>query len=180
MEDISIQKVDRKSWNSHGSGDDRNFKSVGLGVVIEPGVRIFLAQSIELGNDVYIGHDTILKGYMNRRFIIGDGSWIGPQCFMYASGGIEIGAAVGIGPGVSIITSQHDTGDISIPILHAPLKHAPVVIGDGADIGCGTVILPGVTIGRGAQIGAGSVVTQDIPDFTIAAGGPARVIRERV
>lgn len=180
MREISTQKIDRKSWDSHGSGDDRNFKSVGYGVVIEPGARIFLAQFIELGDDVYIGHDAILKGYMDRRFVIGHGTWIGPQCFMYASAGIEIGASVGIGPKVSIITSRHDTGDISIPILHAPLKHARVVIGDGADIGCGTIILPGVSVGDGVQIGAGSVVTGDIPEFTIAAGIPARVIRDRL
>lgn len=179
MSDILTQKINAKSWDSHGSGDDRNFKSVGYGVVIEPGARIFLARFIELGDDVYIGHDAILKGYFERRFVIGAGSWIGPQCFMYASCDIEIDAHVGIGPKVSIITSRHDTSDISIPILHAPLKHASVVIGEGADIGCSTVILPGVTIGKGAQIGAGSVVTRDIPEFTIAAGIPARVIRER-
>jgi acetyltransferase-like isoleucine patch superfamily enzyme len=179
MGDMLTQQINRKSWDSHGSGDDRNFKSVGFGVVIEPGVRIFLAQSMELGDDVYIGHDAILKGYVDRRFVIGSGTWIGPQCFMYASAGIEIGAHVGIGPKVSIITSQHEINNISIPILHAPLKHAPVVIGDGSDIGCGTIILPGVRIGRGAQIGAGSVITCDIPDFAIAAGVPARIIRER-
>ena len=179
MKDMLTKKIDGKSWNSHGSGDDRDFKCIGRGVVIEPGARIFLAQFIELGDDVYIGHDTILKGYFDRRFVIGAGTWIGPQCFMYASAGIEIGAHVGIGPKVSIITSQHDTADISIPILHAPLRHAPVEIGDGADVGCGTIVLPGVTIGPGAQIGAGSIVTRDIPEFTTAAGIPARVIRER-
>ena len=124
-------------------------------------------------------NDSIIKGYFENRFHIGEGTWIGPQCFMYASAGIEIGKHVGIGPKVVIVTSQHDMGDRSLPILHAPLKHAPVVIGDGSDIGCSAVILPGVTIGAGAQIGAGSVVTKDVPAYVIAAGAPARVIRER-
>jgi acetyltransferase-like isoleucine patch superfamily enzyme len=179
MKDVLTQKIAGKTWKSHGSGDDRDFKSIGRGVIIEPGARIFLARFIELGDDVYIGHDSILKGYFDRRFVIGAGTWIGPQCFMYASGGIKIGPHVGIGPKVTIITSQHDTADISIPILHAALKHAPVEIGDGADIGCGTIILPGAAIGQGAQIGAGSVVTGHIPGFTVATGVPARVVRER-
>ena len=176
---LKLEKINSKTWNSHGPGDDRNFKSIGHGVVIEPGARIFLARFIEIGDNVYIGHDSIIKGYFDNHFTIGSGTWIGPQCFMYASSGIEIGQHVGIGPKVVIVTSQHDISDKSIPILHAPLRHAPVVIGDGADIGCASLILPGVRIGAGAQVGAGSVVTRDIPAYTVAAGTPAKVIRER-
>lgn len=176
---LKIDKAALKNWNSHGPGDDRNFKSIGQDVVIEPGARIFLARFIEIRDNVYIGHDSVIKGYYDNHFVIGTGTWIGPQCFMYASAGIEIGEHVGIGPKVVIVTSQHDISDTSIPILHAPLLHAPVVIGDSADIGCATVILPGVTIGAGVQIGAGSVVTKDIPAYTVAAGAPAKVIRER-
>ncbi|MEE9554162.1 MAG: acyltransferase [candidate division Zixibacteria bacterium] len=176
---MKIDIATSKTWNSHGAGDERDFKSIGEGVIIEPGARVFLAQFIEIGDNVYIGHDSIIKGYYDNRFVIGNGTWIGPQCFMYASAGIEIGLHVGIGPKVVIVNSQHDIGDVSMPILHAPLKHAPVVIGDGVDIGCSAIILPGVTIGAGAQIGAGSVVTKDVAAYTIVAGTPARVLRER-
>ena len=55
---------------------------------------------------------------------------------------------------------------------------APVRIGKGVLIGIGTVILPGVTIGEGAVVGAGAVVTKDIPPYTLAAGIPAKVLRE--
>ena len=48
----------------------------------------------------------------------------------------------------------------------------PITIGDGAWIGAGAIILPGITIGKYAVIGAGSVVTKDVPDYTIAAGNP--------
>ncbi len=173
------QEITSKKWNSHGPGDDRDFRRLGEGVVIEDGVRVFLARYVEIGDDVYVGHDAIIKGYYDRKLVIGSGTWIGPRCFIYASGDIEIGEHVGIGPGVSIITSQHDIDDSEIPILHSPLRHGRVVIGDGADIGALSVILPGVNIGRGAQIGAGSVVNKDIPDFAVAVGTPARVIRKR-
>jgi acetyltransferase-like isoleucine patch superfamily enzyme len=52
-----------------------------------------------------------------------------------------------------------------------------VRIGDGSWLGHGTVVLPGATIGRHVVIGANSVVRGDIPDFTVAAGNPARVLR---
>ena len=54
----------------------------------------------------------------------------------------------------------------------------PIHIGRGVHVGMGSIICPGVTIGDGVIIGAGSVVTRDIPPYTVAAGVPARVIRE--
>jgi acetyltransferase-like isoleucine patch superfamily enzyme len=54
-----------------------------------------------------------------------------------------------------------------------------VTIGNGSDLGVGCTVLPGVTIGRGVQVGAGAVVASDLPDYAVAAGVPARVIRFR-
>jgi acetyltransferase-like isoleucine patch superfamily enzyme len=61
--------------------------------------------------------------------------------------------------------------------MHCPFKEGKVIIKDGAHIGIGAIIMPGVTIGKGAIIGAGSVVTKDIPDYSIALGSPAKVIK---
>jgi galactoside O-acetyltransferase len=55
---------------------------------------------------------------------------------------------------------------------------APVCIADKAWVGFGSIVLPGVTVGEGAVIGAGSVVTRDVAPWTVAAGNPARLIRE--
>ncbi|HKU43757.1 MAG TPA: DapH/DapD/GlmU-related protein, partial [Polyangiales bacterium] len=63
--------------------------------------------------------------------------------------------------------------------LLAPVDMAPVFIEDEVNLGVGAIVLPGVRIGRGARIGAGAVVTRDIPPYTVAAGSPARVLRER-
>ena len=165
-------------WKSHGSGLDftGKFGSCGKNVVIEDGVRIFFPENVEIGDDVYIGHDTILKAYFDKKLIIGRGTWIGPQCFIYASGGITIGEDVGIGPNVKIMSSAHITSPVPGPILHRPIEHSPVRLKDGCDIGAGSVILMGVTIGERVQIGAGAVVTTSIPDGATAVGIPAKVL----
>ena len=111
--------------------------------------------------------------------VIGKGTWVGPGCFFHSAGGIRIGKAVGIGPGVKILTSVHKEGALSKPIIHNRLEFGEVVIEDGGDIGMGAVILPGITIGKGAQVGAGTVVTKNVEPFTVVAGNPARLLRKR-
>jgi acetyltransferase-like isoleucine patch superfamily enzyme len=166
---------------SHGSGlyEPNQFAKLGRDVVIEPGVLVFHAENIEIGDNVYVGHQTILKGYYKNRLTIGAGSWIGQQCFLHSAGGLAVGRNVGLGPGVRIITSTHAESGIDTPILHSPIEFRPVIIEDDADIGVGAIVLPGVTIGRGAQVGAGAVVSRDVPAYAVAAGVPARVMRFR-
>ncbi len=167
---------------SHGSGTFRpeELARCGKGVCFEPGVLIFHPEHVEIGDDVYVGHQAILKGYYQNRLVIGDRSWIGQQCFLHAAGGITIGVRVGIGPGVKVLTSTHTLPpDRAVPIMDGAIVTAPVIIEDGADVGVGAIVMPGVIIGRGAQIGAGAVVTKDVPAFAIAAGVPARVVGSR-
>lgn len=166
---------------SHGTGEwkPEQLAQRGPDCVFETGVLIFHPENVALGANVYVGHYTILKGYFKNRMSIGDETWIGQQCFFHSAGGLSIGARVGIGPGVKILTSQHTEVGRETAIFNAPVELKPVSIEDDADIGVGAIILPGVTIGRGAQIGAGSVVSRDIPAYAVAAGTPARVLRER-
>jgi len=166
---------------SHGTGafQPQDFASCGEQCVFETGVLVFHPESIHLGKNVYVGHQTILKGYYNNTLSIGDETWIGQQCFLHSAGGLTIGQRVGVGPGVKIITSKHQDTSRSLPILFSPVTFAPVSIEDDVDIGVGAIILPGVTIGQGAQIAAGAVVARNIPAYSIAAGVPARVTRER-
>ena len=166
---------------THGTGRFRpeDLAACGDGCVFEDGVRIFHPENVRLGLNVYIGHDAILKGYHRNELVVGDETWIGQQCFFHAAGGIRIGARVGIAPAVKILTSYHQEAGRETPILFAPVTVAPVIVEDDADLGIGSIVLPGVTIGRGAQIGAGAVVTKDVPAYAVAAGVPARLIRER-
>ena len=92
---------------------------------------------------------------------------------------IEIGKGVAITSGVMILCHQRDLSDYKIGMyaMHCPFKEGKVIIKDGAHIGIGAIIMPGVTIGEGAVIGAGAVVTSDIPPYSVAVGMPAKVIK---
>jgi acetyltransferase-like isoleucine patch superfamily enzyme len=174
-------KTERPQRRSHGTGkfSRSSLAACGQGTVIEEGVLIFHPESVFVGEDVYVGHQTILKGYYLNELRIGDGTWIGQQVFMHSAGGIEIESNVGIGPGVRILTSTHSESGRSQPILHSAIELASVRIMQDSDIGVGAIILPGVTIGIGAQVGAGAVVSKDVPDYAVVVGVPARVIRMR-
>ena len=166
---------------SHGTGvfEPAQLRAVGPDCVFEAGVLVFHPENVSLGRNVYVGHQTILKGYYKNELRIGDETWIGQQCFFHAAGGLTIGASVGVGPAVKIITSQHAEAGRETPILFSPIETAPVVIEDDADIGVGAVVLPGVTVGRGAVVGAGAVVAADVPAYAVVAGVPARLLRYR-
>ena len=92
---------------------------------------------------------------------------------------ITIGKNVWVTAGCQLLCHQRDLSlyERGKPVMDLPLKYAPIVIKDGAHIGIGSIIMPGVTIGEGAVIGAGAVVTKDIPDYCVAVGVPAKVIK---
>lgn len=172
---------DGKKIKSHGTGEFKrnDFAKIGKNVIIENGVLVFHPENISIGDNVYVGHNTILKGYYKGIMEIGSGTWIGQQCFLHSAGNIRIGKNVGIGPGVKIITSYHSGKDNSKPIIHTELEFKEVVLEDGCDIGMNASILPGVKIGKGSQIGAGAVVTNDVPDHEVWAGVPAKFLKKR-
>lgn len=170
-----------KHHRSHGTGAfaPGDFRAMGEECVFEAGVLVFHPENISLGRNVYVGHQAILKGYYRNEMRIGDQTWIGQQCFLHAAGGLQIGARVGIGPGVKVITSRHAEAGRETAVLFSPIDMAPVVVEDDCDLGVGAIILPGVTVGRGAVVGAGAVVTEDVPPFAVVAGVPARLLRYR-
>ena len=90
---------------------------------------------------------------------------------MIGEGGITIGDNVLVGAHAKLISNNHD------PYERAVLLVKPVVIKEGAWIGAGATVLPGITVGKYAIVGADSVVTKDIPDYAIAVGAPAKVIK---
>ncbi|EAT92477.1 mannose-1-phosphate guanylyltransferase [Parastagonospora nodorum] len=89
---------------------------------------------------------------------------------------VTIGNRCMFGPNVSIFAATHES---EVQSRRDNVEYGrPVVIGDDCWIGGNVVILPGVTIGRGCTIGAMSVVSRDIPDFSVAMGQPAKVVKK--
>jgi acetyltransferase-like isoleucine patch superfamily enzyme len=92
---------------------------------------------------------------------------------------VSIGDQVWITAGVIILCHQRDLNFYKVgkAVMECPLKSSEVIIKNGAHIGVGAIIMPGVTVGEGSIIGAGSVVTKDIPPYCVAAGAPAKLLR---
>lgn len=105
---------------------------------------------------------------------VGKNVFINTGCHFQDQGGITIGDGTLLGSNVVLTTMNHDFD----PDQRSTTYPAPIVIGQKVWIGSSVTVLPGVTIGDGSIIGAGSVVTKDVPPNTIAAGVPARVIRQ--
>lgn len=94
--------------------------------------------------------------------------------YIQANNGISFGNNIELAPGVSIISANHNTDNLSDHV-----KARPISIGNNVWIGANTTILPEVTIGDNVTIGANSVVTKDIPSNTVAVGNPCKVIKEK-
>jgi acetyltransferase-like isoleucine patch superfamily enzyme len=94
-------------------------------------------------------------------------------CYIQGVNGISFGDNTWIGPGVKIISANHDFKNKKILT-----KGKPIIIGNNVWIGANAVILPEVTIGDNAIIGAGSIVTHDVEKNCIVAGNPAKLIRK--
>jgi acetyltransferase-like isoleucine patch superfamily enzyme len=114
--------------------------------------------------------------FSDQRVQIGDGVYIGRGCDI---GYADIGKNCVVGSGVHIISGlrQHGFEELGIPIKDQPGGYSKVTIDEDSWIGNGAIIA--ANIGRKCVIGAGSVVVKPVPDFSVAAGNPARVIRRR-
>ena len=114
----------------------------------------------------------------SHKVSLGDHSGIGVNAKIY--GRCTIGNYVMMGEDCTIITRNHSFDRTDIPMMEQGFgEEKPVTIGNDVWIGDKVTVLPGVKIGNGCIIGAGSVVTHDLPDYSVSAGNPARVIRYR-
>jgi acetyltransferase-like isoleucine patch superfamily enzyme len=112
-----------------------------------------------------------------RALVIGDRCLVNVRCGIVAHESIEIGDDVWFGQGVYITDANHGFEDLEVPIGKQLGDHQPVSVGKGSWLGHGAVILPGAQIGRQCVVAAGSVVRGVVPDHSIVAGVPAKVIR---
>ena len=130
------------------------------------------------GSDMRVGTDfkvwsgprrTLISGWGPIRF--GDRCFVNTGCTIIAVEGITVGDDVAFANDVYVMDSD------SHGVEGRPHKQAQVTIGDGCWIGARAMILPGVTLGKRVLVAAGAVVTRDVPDDSLVAGNPARVVR---
>jgi maltose O-acetyltransferase len=152
--------LDAFNATRHDEGAERDrllrdlFAHVGAGVVVLPSLRCDHGTGVSIGDRSFLNYDCVLLD-------------VAP---------ITIGADCQIAPRVQLVTAAHP---VDPRARRAGWESgAPVTIGDGVWLGAGAIVLPGVTIGAQSAVGAGAVVTRDVPAGVVAAGNPARVLRE--
>jgi dTDP-4-amino-4,6-dideoxy-D-glucose acyltransferase len=159
------------------------FSSVGTNVLVDRTVRFYGASRISIGSNVRIDAYSVLSAGA-QGISIGNHVHIAVYVFLTGAARIEIQDFAGLSGRSSIYSSNDDyLGDAltgpTIPDELRKVTNAPVIVGRHSVIGAGSVVLPGVLINEGACIGALSLVKGEIPAFSIAAGQPARVIKQR-
>lgn len=169
--------------------EGRRFHSFGAGSVIcFPQTTILNPEHIAIGSGTMIGPDVAMSAGMvegqtplrSPVVRIGDRCLIGRGSGIVGHLSIEIEDDVWTGHYVYVTDQNHGYRDLERPIGEQTQPEAPVRIGAGSWIGAGSVILPGATIGRHVVVGANSVVVGDLPDFSVAVGAPARIVRRHI
>ena len=129
--------------------DELFYHQIGEGSTVSTQLTVVAPQNVRIGKSVYVMNGVLLM----------------------ASGGIIIEDYALVAAHAKIISNDHD------PYYRPALTCKPVIIKEGAWIGAGAAIMKGVTVGKYAIIGSNSVVTKDIPDYAVAVGVPAKVIK---
>ena len=145
---------------------------------------------ISIGENSHIRAELVTLNY-GGQIEIGDNTFVGVGSRIWSGESVKIGSNVLISHNVNIIdTDSHELNHIEraegfiklikegYPIEKGSIKTKPIIIGDYVWISFNVIILKGVTIGKGSIIAAGAVVTKDIPEFCLAAGNPAIVIKK--
>ena len=167
---ITFLKVKANHLNSGGANYigldvkfvNRGIISLGDSVIIRPSTR------------VYAGNSKSLVSF-------GNGTEIGEHSTISSSNRIVFGNDVLTGPHVFVADHNHAYANPLLPVSKQGVKCNPtdeVVIGEGSWLGTNVVVVGNVRIGKHCVIGANSVVTKDIPDYSVAAGIPAKVIKK--
>ena len=132
--------------------------SLGQSCLIDTSVYFRYPWKVHIGNNVAINKDVQIF-----------------PSILSPDGKVTIGNDVSIAPGVLIMAASHDYSSTALEDISAP-----VLIEDHVWIGARAIIFPGVTVGKYAVIGAGAVVTKDVPEYSVVAGVPAKIINRRV
>ncbi|MCC7125457.1 MAG: acyltransferase [Acidobacteria bacterium] len=135
-------------------------------------------QGLLIGNGVFVGRNTILS-CKNGDIIIEDHANIGFNCEIFSASRVRVGKSILMAAYTYLVGGDHLYDRVDIPVLEQGRTARGIDVGDGVWLGTHVVVTDGSTIGRDAIIGAGAVVVGEVPEFAIAAGIPAKVMRDR-
>jgi len=177
-------------WFPGGSGHNLRYyyyKSrlarCGRNVSFSVGCYLREYNNINLGNNVGLGiySQIYASGTGNESIVIRDNVYLNSNVMINADfeGNIEIGNNCIIGPNVVFRTSDHKFANTKIPMREQGHKSGMIIVKNDVWIGANASIIGSVRIGEGAIVGAGAVVTDDVDEFSIVAGVPAKQIGSR-
>jgi acetyltransferase-like isoleucine patch superfamily enzyme len=176
-----------EGWAAIESGVRLRFANhirLGHGAYLDQGVYVHACPNgVQIGPGTLVMHGAVLHVYNFRDLPhagirIGRDSLIGEYTVIRGQGGVTIGERVYTSPLVQIVAVNHVFDDATRPFVEQGITAEGIVIEDDVWIGSGAIITDGVRVGKGAVVAAGAVVTEDVPPHSVAAGVPAKVIRE--
>ena len=130
---------------------------VGKNVEIMSSAKIYGGMELEIGDNVFIGHDALIFGTKDSKICIGDYAKVGSR---------------------SVLVTGYHRYTPDGPCIRGEGIHANIVIESGAVVSTMCMINPGKTVGKMAYVMAGSIVTHDVPEYSCVAGVPARVVKK--
>jgi acetyltransferase-like isoleucine patch superfamily enzyme len=137
------------------------------------------ANGVTIGNEVIISRNCVIQGKTGTIWI-GEKTDIGCNTIVSSVTGIKIGRAVLIAANCYIGGARYRSKEIDIPMMaQGVYSRGPIAIEDDVWLGAGVIVQDGVHIGKGCIVGSGAVVTKDLPDYAVAAGVPAKIIKMR-
>ena len=171
--------------------EKKSIGHLGSGSTIRTGLKIVGGEHISIGEDFYAGPDCRIEAWdayegekYNPVIRIGNRVSIQSGCHIGAIRSVEIGDDTLLGAHVMIIDHDHGSTELSeleiSPAKRKLFSKGGVTIGEKCWLGENSVVLSGVTIGKCCVIGANAVVTQDVPDYSVAAGNPAKIIKHYI
>jgi maltose O-acetyltransferase len=181
--EIERSRLSRVWEEEFGSLEVRRFAIHGLCALLPEGalgrVRTWALRlcGLRLGRGTIVSGALRLSGPRGAldRLTLGATCFLNGQIYFDLTASISVGDNVTLGHHVMLVTADHDIGEAYYRC--GPLRPRPIVIEDGAWIGAGATLLPGVTLGRGCVVAAGAVVRRDVPAGAVVGGVPARVLR---
>ncbi len=135
-------------------------------------------RGIVIGDGVFVGRNTILS-CKNGDIVIGENANLGFNVEVFSAARVTIGRNVLIAAYTYLVGGDHLYDRTDVPVLEQGRTARGIEVGDNVWLGAHVVVTDGARIGRDAIVGAGAVVVGEIPEFAVAAGVPARVIRDR-